>query len=382
MNMLIRLHLLVIATVIAMDANADLSYSWPGLDFESRYFTSNIKLRAQLRATSSEPPSFGLTDVDDVTDQSVNRGRIKIGGMLGRDDVQYYTEYDFPSARLLDLRVTYAGHDQVRVRAGQWKVPFNRERIDSSGKQQFADRSISNRWFTLDRQRGVVLFGRIFEDSAFDTTYHLGAMEGTGRNGDGDAEAPMWLARWDWNFMRRPLAFSQSDTDKQELAAGVISLVTSGYRGPYTAFSSSGGGQLPGFDAGDDDRYRVRQYALESAWQYRGFSWQQEWHIKQIKDTDTDRRQTIRGGYAQFGTFPHTYLSKAPEQLELAIRYARVDPSDTFDINQIEWTVGINWFFSGHDSKLTLDYTHGDGDLARIRDVSYRMYRLQWDFHL
>ena len=31
---------------------------------------------------------------------------------------------------------------------------YNRERVDSSGKQQLVERSISNYWFTVDRQPG------------------------------------------------------------------------------------------------------------------------------------------------------------------------------------------------------------------------------------
>ncbi|MBO6656439.1 MAG: hypothetical protein JJ934_06085 [Pseudomonadales bacterium] len=377
-----RFLLLILISFAYQSVSADFSYAWPGLNYDSEYFSTEIKLRAQLRASSEEPPSFGLTDVDDVTDKSINRGRIKIGGHVGSPKLTYYTEYDFPSSRLLDLRFTYEPTDRFNIRVGQWKVPFNRERIDSSSKQQFADRSISNRWFTLDRQRGVVAFGRSLAGSALDSTWHIGVIEGTGRNGEGEAEDPLLLGRWDWNFLKEPLAFSQSDTDRQEKAAGVVSFVTASYRGPYTAFSSSGGGQLPGYVEGDDDRYDVLQYALESAWQYRGFSWQQEWHIKKIEDTVTGREQTIRGGYVQAGTFPVTYFEQVPEQLEFAVRYARVEPSDRLQVHQREWTLAVNWFFSGHDSKLTLDYTNGRGDLSRVRDLKYRVYRLQWDFHL
>lgn len=122
-----RLLPVIFLSLAVQTASADFSYSWPGLEFESKYFSTDIKFRAQLRATSEEPPSFGLTDVDDVTDKSINRGRIKIGGHIGSEKLTYYTEYDFPSSRLLDLRFTYEPGDRLNIRAGQWKVPFNRE---------------------------------------------------------------------------------------------------------------------------------------------------------------------------------------------------------------------------------------------------------------
>ena len=36
---------------------------------------------------------------------------------------------------------------------------FNRERVDSSGRQQFVERSIINRTFTIDRQVGISFEG-------------------------------------------------------------------------------------------------------------------------------------------------------------------------------------------------------------------------------
>jgi hypothetical protein len=59
-----------------------------------------------------------------------------------------------------DLRGTWKPAVWFNLRAGQWKAEFNRERVDSSGKQQFVDRSIANYWFTVDRQNGVMASGR------------------------------------------------------------------------------------------------------------------------------------------------------------------------------------------------------------------------------
>ena len=373
---LVFLHLPVLAN--------EPEYSWPGLDVSTEHFSAEIKLRAQLRHTIEEPPSLGPTDPNKIRESRVNRSRIKIGGKAGLTGLTYYTEYDFPSHRLLDLRFTLnTTRDWLNFRLGQWKVPYNRERVDSSGKQQFADRSIANRWFTLDRQRGALLFGRIGSGSAFDSSYSLGLLEGAGRNGKGEVDTPMWLARWDWNITGAELAFSQSDTDYQENPGGVLSLLTASYRGSYTAFSSAGGGSLPGYDVGTEDQYRVRQYAVESAYQFHGFSWQQEYHTKTISDTRSGRKQKVHGGYAQVGFFPHGRWTTLPRQLEFALRYAHVDPVSSADHDsETEVTFGVNWFFSGHDNKLSFDYTDGRERQHDGRDARYHIIRLQWDFHI
>ena len=51
-----------------------------------------------------------------------------------------------------------------------------------------------------------------------------------------------------------------------------------------------------------------------------------------------------------------------------------------FDNEREEFTIGANWFFSGHNSKITLDYSHlsvDDGYLGM--DESDNRLRLQWD---
>ena len=81
--------------------------------------------------------------------------------------IGFYYEHELTGDRpLLDLRVDLALGREWYLRAGQFKVLYNRERVDSSGKQQFVDRSIANDAFTLDRQRGVNLFKRLAAGSA------------------------------------------------------------------------------------------------------------------------------------------------------------------------------------------------------------------------
>jgi phosphate-selective porin len=363
---------------------ASADYKWPGVHLKSSKFTADIKLRAQLRITSTDPYDSGFDQADETTEASINRSRIKIGGQFGVSWIDYYSEYDFPSNRLLDLRFTFSSPgNKANVRVGQWKVPFNRERIDSSGKQQFVDRSIANKWFTLDRQRGVSLFGRLAPGSRKDSWYHLAILEGAGRNGEGSAESPMWLGRWEWNFLGRDVGFSQSDTGKREVPAGSVSIGATGYRGPYSSFSSAGGGQLPGFESGGKDRYKVRQYMFESAYQYAGFSWQQEFHYKNVDDTQRHVTTSIQGGYLQSGYFPHGHFDWFPPPLEFAFRYATVDPdTDVSDDRQTEIGFVANWFFSGHNSKMSLDINRLWDDKSDTGKFKQTVVRLQWDFHI
>ena len=60
-----------------------------------------------------------------------------------------------------DFRVMLERYSFLKMKVGQWKAHYNRERVISSGKQQLVDRSLINRAFTLDRQVGLSLYGRL-----------------------------------------------------------------------------------------------------------------------------------------------------------------------------------------------------------------------------
>ena len=74
--------------------------------------------------------------------------------------------------RLLTADVTIARFEGLQFKFGQWKANYSRERVDSSGKQQFAERSIVNRVFTLDRQKGAMVTGRLMKGTLGDSRYY------------------------------------------------------------------------------------------------------------------------------------------------------------------------------------------------------------------
>jgi hypothetical protein len=358
-----------------------------GFEFgdEAGRWSANVDLRLQLRYTA--------TDVEDTTtagdserdeEAEVSRARLKIGGHIAQSWITYYYEQELTApTRVLDLRVTFEFRDWLELRVGQWKIPFSRERIDSSGAQQFVDRSLANQYFTLDRQRGVAAMGRLRDGTPADFSYSLGLYAPLGRDGKGSYDDPLLLVRGQWNVLGRLLDFSQSDIGYREKPAASVAVAGARYRGPYTAFSSSGGGQLDGFDPGTAGQYEVEQWLFETAWQRDGASWQQEWHHKRVRDTVAGETTTLTGGYVQAGLFPHSAWVSVPRPLEFALRYAWVDPNDKRDADrQTETTVAMNWFFRGHRNKLTADYGWLTNDLAQPGARQERRLRLQWDVSL
>ena len=305
-----------------------VSYGSKGLKIATRdgRFETNIQWRAQLRysypfdADPDEPDEF---DALESSTFEISRARFKVGGHAFGSWIKYYTEFDLRNSRLLTLRMTLAKHPWLQLRVGQFKAPYNRERVDSSGKQQFVERSIVNRVFTVDRQQGASLFGHLLPGTLGDSWYFTGVFTGTGRGGGtNEGGSMMWVGRYQWNFLGRDLPFSQTDVEHHEEPAGSLALAAATHRSSFTRFSSSGGGQLLGFESGAPGQYTIRQMMEEAAFKYRGFSLQHEYHWKRIDDKVNGTRSNLRGTYIQMGYFPQGLIRVLPKPLEAIFRLA------------------------------------------------------------
>jgi phosphate-selective porin len=341
---------------------------------------TSLQFRMQFRMSNpfdADPDRELDYTGQDQTSLEVNRARFKVDGHGYRPWLKYYTEFDLPNSRLLNWELKVEKYSAIRLRVGQWKAYYSRERVVSSGRQQMADRSLVNRYFTIDRQQGVSLYGRLFEGSLADVNYWVSAFTGMGTGGrENDDTALMYMGRLQWNPLGRPVAFAGGDLSKVDDPALSIAVAGTTNESPCTRFSGSGCGTLPGFD-GD---YRVNQATLETAFIWKGFSWTQELHWKMIRDVDTLEETDLRGNYAMIGFFPSVAFESVPQPLEVAVRWSVFDPNlgGTDDLQAEELTFAANWFFGGHSNKLTAEYAlfdlqSGPDELSRGR------YRLQWE---
>ncbi|MDG1024872.1 MAG: porin [Gammaproteobacteria bacterium] len=374
-----------------------------GFRFETsdEKFRTDLQWRAQTRYTTpfrSDPRKLSAFG-EDQSNFEARRLRMKIGGHGFQPWLRYYFEVDLqPSrdtddgasnanARVIDWRIDVAKWDWGGIRLGQWKVDMNRERVDSSGRQQFVERSIANRVFTIDRQVGVQLRGHLFQDTPADMRYFAGVFNGEGRGVNNTDDNMMYMGRLQWNFLGRDVPFRQTDVEYTELPMGSLAIAGATNKGSCTRWSSSGCGNLDGFESAANaapDQYDINQVVQEFAFKYRGFSAQQELHRKRITDTVNNTKSELTGGYVQAGYFFHNMFPAVPEPLELAIRYAFVDEPNAgallFENEREELTIGANWFFSGHNNKITVDFSHLklDDALVNIGESENRL-RMQWD---
>jgi len=386
-----------------------VKYSYPGFQLTTAdgLFSTKLVWRAQLRYTNpnrSDPRSVGnFTTREDASNFEARRLRMKIGGHGYKKWIKYYFEVDLQpsrdfddsssasSARVIDYRITVQPIDEIGFRVGQWKINYNRERVDSSGRQTFVERSIVNRVFTVDRQIGAMLQGRLFKKTPADLRYYAGVFNGEGRSVNNPTNDMLYMGRLQWNFMGRDLKWQQSDVSYHKEASGSLAFAYSTNNGRCTRWSSSGCGNQSGFISPTattpptSTQYKRDQWVQEFAFKYKGLAIQQEYHEMEIEDKSTMLTHDYQGLYAQIGYTNHDLISALPEGLELALRYAYVIESlggtDNLNRNRRqEYTVGVNWFLAGHNNKLTVDYSYLTlKDFATMMNYSDNRVRLQWD---
>ncbi len=369
-----------------------IRYRGKGLEIGHKGETSSyakVSLRSQLRFSSpfaGAPRKASHFASEDENDFRFRRARFKIDGHMIKPWINYKFEHDLVGGRTIDARITIKKYEWLQFRFGQWKADYSRERMGSSGKQQFVERSIVNRAFTIDRQKGAMILGRLMKGKWSDSVYYIGAFAGNGRGflrrNDLEHEdgAPMLLARYQWNFLGVDPGQAGSDVDYHHDPAASIAVATTTNRSRYTRFSSGGGSGLDGFAVGAPGQYSLKQYLAEFHVKFRGLAIQHEYHTKRIRDNVNVTTTNMRGAYIAAGYFFHHMFKPVPKQLELGTRVAFVDPNiNTRGLLQKEVGFLVNWFFDGHANKLSLDtsrYSIGRVAAVPLKDVQVRV---QWD---
>lgn len=123
----------------------------------------------------------------------VRRARLSASGHIASPDLKFKLEVALSprdvntrdgvpqTSPLFDFFIDLQHLRDLNLRIGQYKVPFDRQRIISSSKLQFVDRAITDAEFTLERDIGLDLHSDdLLGLNLF--RYYLGIYPGEGRN--------------------------------------------------------------------------------------------------------------------------------------------------------------------------------------------------------
>ncbi|WP_400262846.1 porin [Sphingobacterium sp. SG20118] len=139
--------------------------NFKGIQFHSNdsLFYTNFRFRMQNRIGFTEKLD-GETNGE--WDARVRRLRMRVDGYIYTPKISYSiqlaftrSDQDFDETGIpnivRDAVVFYNFTDDFYISFGQNKLPGNRQRVNSSGQLQFADRSLVNSKFTVDRDFGM-----------------------------------------------------------------------------------------------------------------------------------------------------------------------------------------------------------------------------------
>jgi hypothetical protein len=165
----------------------------PGKGFELKTadgdFSLTTKLRAQVLYSTESSEEAGLVQVSEGL--QIRRARVAFSGNIFGKHNKYKMELAVSPrdegvgasgvmlTPLLDWNMTFDYLPAATLVVGQYKVPYSRQRVISSGSLQFVDRSIVQGEFNLDRDIGLDIRS---SDPLFDLfRYYAGVYIGEGR---------------------------------------------------------------------------------------------------------------------------------------------------------------------------------------------------------
>ncbi|QRK05292.1 hypothetical protein JQX13_34580 [Archangium violaceum] len=306
--------------------------------FSGFMFGEHNKFKMEL---AFSPRDLGFTDLSgDQSPPQTNRDNVATLSPL----LDLYMEFD----HLRDLTLV----------VGQYKVPFNRQRVISSGNLMLVDRSIVNSEFNLDRDIGLDLRSEdLFGLDLF--RYYVGAYIGGGHSTYAlSAPGLMTLARVEVLPLGSFEDYSEADLERSEkpgLSIGVAAAHVENARATRGIL-----GRTPR-DGGTTD-YNL--FTADAMFKWQGFSAQSEFILRQGTRNPGDAvgpggtpvpTEAARNGY---GWFVQAGYLLPVTNLEVSGRYSiiRAADDDTSLSDENEAGVGLSYYFHGHAFKLQGDF--------------------------
>jgi phosphate-selective porin OprO and OprP len=150
-------------------------------------FGMNIRFRMQNRIGVTFDNGWEDSEFEAV----VKRCRLRFDGFIRETKLTYYLQLSFSRGDqdwdntrvpnvIRDAMVYYKLNKNFYIGLGQGKLPGNRQRVTSSGAQQFADRSLVNAIFNIDRDFGIFAY----YNNSFGKNFHW-ELKGSISEGEG-----------------------------------------------------------------------------------------------------------------------------------------------------------------------------------------------------
>jgi len=346
--------------------------NFKGIQYKSNdsLFYINFRFRMQNRLGFKNE----LNGLDDGKfDARIRRLRMRMDGYIYTKKISYSVQLAFTRSDqdfddtgipniVRDAVMFYNFTDDFYISFGQNKLPGNRQRVNSSGQLQFADRSLVNENFTLDRDFGISLN---LSKKIGDMPFNAKAAVSTGEGRAASSTDPGLAYTGRIEFL--PLGSFTNGNDYQEgdLEREETPKLSIGGGYSYNDRTKREAGQLGKFV---QNPFTFKIAFADAIFKYRGFAYQAEYMRRDIDNpfnmTDEDDPQET---YAYKGWGVNQQVSYLLNHgYEIAGRYTFVEPHK--DIQAFEkqteiMELGLNKYLKAHRLKFQLNgtYTFKDG---------------------
>lgn len=341
----------------------------PTLKDGIRFAAADNKFSLALRFRVQSRIGFITTSESDFTphefDFRIRRMRLRLDGHVLDPRLTYQVQLSFSRADqdwdisnvpnvLRDAMIWYKTKSGLSLGLGQGKLPGNRQRVISSGEQQFPDRSIVNNALTLDRDVGLFAYYS-FDKERFAFRLKTAITGGEGRNALPSDRGLAYTGRLEI-LPLGPFA-ERNDYSEGDLVRETRPRLSIAATAHYNDRAIRTGGELGRLLYAPRNLFSVHADLL---FKYRGFAFSSEYLYRHTDDPETyDSDQNLR--YVLAGQGINTQLSYCtPEMWELALRHSILSPQREIERNELKRThygVGVSKYLNKHKVKLQTAFT-------------------------
>jgi phosphate-selective porin OprO/OprP len=319
----------------------------------------------------------------------IRRAKMKLEGWFYKPELEYEVQLNWPdvtgtpaSRFLEDANIDWdiSRKKAFRVRFGQFKAPYGRQQLTSSGAQQFVDRADTDGRYNPGRETGIGLWGTLGGNKV---DWRVMASNGNGRSQElNDNDQFLYTARVMWQAVGNarmnqwgsgPLL---TEGDLGDSASGALLAIAGNFLKNDRRFSSTTA-------AVNDDT----QWSLDYTFKYKGFASVGEYH-----DRSSDPFLLGVGGPGFDDTgylFQASYAWKGPGVVagggfwELAFRYSQIDPTNLVSTANDRTEIGgaLSWYANKHNLKVQADFRQIEDEAANSgAGTKTKEFRLQTQF--
>lgn len=330
-------------------------------DDSTFYINFRFRMQSRLKYTSLGGNDLGIESFE----ARIRRLRLRMDGYLYSPKLTYSIQLGFTRGDqdyddtdvaniVRDAVVFYNFTDNFYVAFGQNKLPGNRQRVNSSGELQFAERSLVNATFNIDRDFGIKAY---YSPTIGNIPFHFkGAIStGEGRVVNVTDDGLAYTGRAE--FLPLGQFTNGGDYNEGDLEYEETPKLSIGGGYSFNDRTTRAGGQTGTFIASP---LTLKTSFYDAIFKYRGWAYQVEYMRRNVDDpiTRDENDDEIYAFKGQGINQQLSYLLDRDSGYELAGRYTWIKPHQDIRAYEAQTEVvelGLTKYFRAHRLKLQLN---------------------------